>query len=35
VRRCGVAWDIGAVGVGPEPGFESQPARFHVDLVVR
>ena len=35
VRRGGVTRDVWPLGVDPEHGFESQPARLHVDLVVR
>ena len=35
VRRCRVARDVGAVGVRPVDGFEREPARLHVHLVVR
>ena len=35
VRRCRVARDVGAIGVRPVDGFEREPARLHVHLVVR
>jgi hypothetical protein len=35
VRGGGVTRDVWPLGVDSEHGFESQPARFHVHLVVR
>jgi hypothetical protein len=35
VCRRSVAWDVRAFGVDPEHGFERQPARLHVHLVMR
>ena len=35
VCRGGVAREVGALGVDPEHGLERQPARLHVDLVMR
>ena len=35
VRRCGVARDVGAIGVGPVDGVEREPARLHVHHVMR
>jgi hypothetical protein len=35
VGRCGVAGDVGRVGVGSEHLIEREPARLDMDLVMR